>query len=88
MRATIRRWLREANAKYVSFKEAADPVELRAAGQYKVVTPTQCVELARREGFLSFKPLMGGLDPAFAWESLRLFEKEVLPALMEQDRSA
>jgi hypothetical protein len=26
-------------------------------------------------------PLMGGLDPGLAWESLRLFEREVLPRL-------
>jgi len=25
--------------------------------------------------------LMGGLDPALAWEGLRLFEREVLPRL-------
>jgi hypothetical protein len=27
------------------------------------------------------KPLIGGMPPALAWESLRLIESEVLPAL-------
>jgi alkanesulfonate monooxygenase SsuD/methylene tetrahydromethanopterin reductase-like flavin-dependent oxidoreductase (luciferase family) len=73
------RWLR--GSEYGSFKEISDPDELRKNEQYRVVTPAQCIEIAEREGTLSFKPLMGGLDPAFAWESLHLFEKEVLPAL-------
>ena len=30
-------------------------------------------------GVYHFTPLLGGLDPAFAWESLRLFEAEVWP---------
>jgi alkanesulfonate monooxygenase SsuD/methylene tetrahydromethanopterin reductase-like flavin-dependent oxidoreductase (luciferase family) len=75
------RWLRNAGAQYASFKEVTDAAELRSSNQYRVVTPAECIEIARREGTLSFKPLMGGLDPTFAWESLRLFEKEVLPAL-------
>jgi alkanesulfonate monooxygenase SsuD/methylene tetrahydromethanopterin reductase-like flavin-dependent oxidoreductase (luciferase family) len=74
-------WLR--GSKYASFKEITDPDELRKNEQYRVVTPKECIEIAKREGTLSFKPLMGGLDPAFAWESLHLFEKEVLPALAD-----
>ena len=52
--------------------------------RYVVVTPEECVELAHeygRGGTLGFSPLMGGLDPEFAWESLELFDAEVLPAL-------
>lgn len=36
---------------------------------------------ASSDGYLPFKPLIAGLDPQLAWESLRLFEREVLPAL-------
>jgi alkanesulfonate monooxygenase SsuD/methylene tetrahydromethanopterin reductase-like flavin-dependent oxidoreductase (luciferase family) len=77
------RWLREAGASHASYQEVTDPNELRGSGKYQVVTPPECVELAKREGTLSLKPLMGGLDPALAWESLRLFEQEVLPAFAE-----
>ena len=30
---------------------------------------------------LIFHPMMGGIPPALAWDSLRLFEHEVLPKL-------
>jgi hypothetical protein len=32
-------------------------------------------------GTLLFHPLMGGLDPELAWESLELFASAVLPKL-------
>lgn len=75
------RWAREANSDYASFQEMPDAAALRATGTYKILTPAQCIELYKAEGTLSFKPLMGGLDPTFAWESLKLFEQEVLPKL-------
>lgn len=60
--------------------------EVRAAGLYAVVTPEQCVALARsldpRAG-LTLKPLVGGLDPAVGWPSLELFVDKVLPMLEE-----
>jgi hypothetical protein len=58
--------------------------EARRNPMFQVVTPEQCVEFARSlepVGELLFTPLFGGLDPAIAWQSLRLFEKEVLPQL-------
>jgi alkanesulfonate monooxygenase SsuD/methylene tetrahydromethanopterin reductase-like flavin-dependent oxidoreductase (luciferase family) len=55
--------------------------ELRAEGNYVVTTPEAAVELLRDiEGF-TLHPLMGGLDPDLAWESLELFADRVLPAL-------
>jgi len=39
------------------------------------------IDYARRTGGFGLKPLMGGLDPAFAWKGLELFEREVLPKL-------
>jgi alkanesulfonate monooxygenase SsuD/methylene tetrahydromethanopterin reductase-like flavin-dependent oxidoreductase (luciferase family) len=76
------RWLSAANNTAV-YKEVTDAAELLASGAYKIVTPDQCVEMARRDGVLSFKPLIAGLDPEIAWENLRLFEREVLPRLRE-----
>jgi len=32
-------------------------------------------------GRLVFKPLLCGLDPELSWQSLRLFEREVLPRI-------
>jgi hypothetical protein len=57
---------------------------LRAQGIYAVVTPDECVALAAslEEGSkLILHPLMGGLSPELAWESLELFEAKVLPRL-------
>lgn len=61
--------------------DATTPEELKASGGYRVVTPEECVELAKRDGRLTLHPLMGGLPPAVGWESLRLFEAKVLPNL-------
>ena len=55
--------------------------ELRDSGRYAVLTPQQCVEFAVRDGHLTLHPLMGGIAPELAWESLRLFETEVWPHL-------
>jgi alkanesulfonate monooxygenase SsuD/methylene tetrahydromethanopterin reductase-like flavin-dependent oxidoreductase (luciferase family) len=60
--------------------------EVRRSGLYAVVTPDECVALARaldpRAG-LTLKPLVGGLDPAIGWPSLELFVNKVLPRLKE-----
>lgn len=62
-----------------AYRKVDSPDELWSTGRYKFVTPEQCVELARRDGWISFKPLAGGIPPDIAWESLKLFESEVLP---------
>jgi hypothetical protein len=63
------------------FKTFETVDELRASGMYLVVTPDEAVELVEERGGMSFKPLMGGLDPAIGWESLELFESAVRPRL-------
>ena len=66
---------------YKVFKSAD---ELRASGQYRMITPEQMVEETKAQGdfaLLMFHPMVGGLPPALAWESLHLFENEVLPKL-------
>jgi alkanesulfonate monooxygenase SsuD/methylene tetrahydromethanopterin reductase-like flavin-dependent oxidoreductase (luciferase family) len=58
--------------------------DLRAGGAYRIVTPADCVDIAQElgtEGHLILRPLFGGMEPADAWESLELFENEVLPKL-------
>jgi alkanesulfonate monooxygenase SsuD/methylene tetrahydromethanopterin reductase-like flavin-dependent oxidoreductase (luciferase family) len=63
------------------YAEAADAEELRRSGMYLVVTPDECVDLARRTGRLTFKPLMGGLDPKIGWDGLHRVADHVLPRL-------
>jgi alkanesulfonate monooxygenase SsuD/methylene tetrahydromethanopterin reductase-like flavin-dependent oxidoreductase (luciferase family) len=64
------------------FQTVANLDELRASGRYLVLTPDECIAYARENGSLLIKPLMGGLDPDFAWESLELMESKVLPAIV------
>lgn len=55
--------------------------DVRRSGVYRVVTPDECVALAKEFGRVILHPLMGGMPPDLGWESLRLFEREVLPRL-------
>ncbi len=61
--------------------DATTPEGLKASGAYRVVTPDECVDIIRRSRGVALHPLMGGMPPALGWESLRLFEAKVLPAL-------
>jgi alkanesulfonate monooxygenase SsuD/methylene tetrahydromethanopterin reductase-like flavin-dependent oxidoreductase (luciferase family) len=64
------------------YRTVDDIDELRARGQYSVLTPEEFVvelEIAPFP-FAMFHPLCGGMPPDLAWSSLRLFENEVLPA--------
>jgi hypothetical protein len=66
------------------YKPCDDPDELREGGQYRTLTPEQMVDELKAKGeygLAIFHPMMGGIPPAMAWESLRLFEHEVLPKL-------
>lgn len=66
------------------YREVADADELRATGQYKVLTPEQLVAQLQEQGewaFALFHPLMGGIPPELGWQSLQLLEHEVLPQL-------
>ena len=66
------------------YSPPADDADIRESGAYQVLRPEQVLELAESlgpDGTLYTTPLLCGLDPALAWESLKLFEKEVLPHL-------
>ena len=75
-------WLRNAGMA-APYKEMADVDELRASGQYRVITPAQYVEELKAAPFpfALFHPMCGGIPPELAWQSLRLFETQVMPAL-------
>ena len=55
----------------------------KACGMFLVLTPDQCVELAKKGDEAGFEPglipLLGGLDPKLGWKSLELFVEKVLP---------
>ncbi|SQD97104.1 MULTISPECIES: LLM class flavin-dependent oxidoreductase [unclassified Parafrankia] len=64
------------------YRTAVDADHLRTTGQYRVLTPEQLVaeQKAASFAFTQLHPLCGGMPPESAWDSLRLFEREVLPA--------
>ena len=63
--------------------EAQGIADLKASGQFEVLTPDQCVELVRTKGAATLHPLCGGIDPAIGWETLELVVDKVMPALAE-----
>jgi alkanesulfonate monooxygenase SsuD/methylene tetrahydromethanopterin reductase-like flavin-dependent oxidoreductase (luciferase family) len=84
------RWLAESGMSG-PYRVARDAAELRASGAYPVITPEQLVAAARAlgpEGVVTLHPLMGGLEPELAWQSLALVEQRVLPALRESSSRA
>lgn len=74
-------WQRPGQSSVVHVHGARTIDDLKASGVYAVVTPEECIELAKKFGSITLHPLMGGIPPALAEESLDLFASEVLPAL-------
>ncbi|MFJ9380923.1 LLM class flavin-dependent oxidoreductase [Streptomyces sp. NPDC101455] len=66
------------------FHTVTDVDRFRQTGQYRVLTPEQLVAELKSSSrpFTQLHPLCGGLPPELAWSSLRLFEREVLPAFV------
>jgi alkanesulfonate monooxygenase SsuD/methylene tetrahydromethanopterin reductase-like flavin-dependent oxidoreductase (luciferase family) len=64
------------------FHLVPDVETLRAEERYRVVTPDEFaaeLKAAGDYGFALLHPMVGGVPPKLAWESLELFEHEVLP---------
>jgi alkanesulfonate monooxygenase SsuD/methylene tetrahydromethanopterin reductase-like flavin-dependent oxidoreductase (luciferase family) len=61
--------------------EAQTIADMKRSSAYQILTPDQCVKLAEETGRIILHPLMGGMAPELGWESLRLFEREVLPRI-------
>jgi alkanesulfonate monooxygenase SsuD/methylene tetrahydromethanopterin reductase-like flavin-dependent oxidoreductase (luciferase family) len=84
-------FLHETNA-YATWKDAAgedtpydvfpDVATLRGANRYHVITPEQMIAQIKAAPVAAagFHPLCGGMPIDLAWDSLKLFENEVLPA--------
>lgn len=77
-------WMAESMGDQATYRRVEDAAALRASGAYRVVTPAECLAIARelgRGGRLAFHPLMGGMPPELGWESLDLVAAEVIPHL-------
>jgi alkanesulfonate monooxygenase SsuD/methylene tetrahydromethanopterin reductase-like flavin-dependent oxidoreductase (luciferase family) len=61
------------------FVQVKSVEEVRSTGAYLVVTPDECAALAKEFNNFSLHPLMGGLDPDFAWKGVKLFVEKVMP---------
>lgn len=64
------------------FAAGVNPDDLRASGAYQVVTPEQAINMINAMDDTStyiLVPLLGGIDPDFAWQGLKLFEQSVWP---------
>ena len=64
------------------FAAGVDLGKLRESGAYQVLGPEEAVERIRglgRDRTFILTPLLGGIDPAFSWRGLELFEREVWP---------
>jgi hypothetical protein len=74
-------WRRESGLES-PYHEATDVDELRTRGTHKIVTPEELVTEMRSAPFpfQIFHPMCGGIPPELAWQSLKLYEHEVLPA--------
>jgi alkanesulfonate monooxygenase SsuD/methylene tetrahydromethanopterin reductase-like flavin-dependent oxidoreductase (luciferase family) len=78
-------WTREAYGRAAGpFAAGVDVDGPRSSGAYLTLTPDEAIALAHKMGPNSvwhMAPLLGGLDPKFGWEGLRLFEREVWPQI-------
>jgi hypothetical protein len=57
---------------------------LRESSAYQVLTPDDALAMAEKLGpnsVLFLNPLLAGIDPAFSWQMLKLYEREVHPHL-------
>jgi alkanesulfonate monooxygenase SsuD/methylene tetrahydromethanopterin reductase-like flavin-dependent oxidoreductase (luciferase family) len=65
----------------VAASAATTADELKASGMWRVVTPDECVQLARELGSIVLHPLMGGIPTELGWSSLQLYVDKVAPEL-------
>ena len=80
-------WTREAFGKAAGpYAGGITPQTVRQSPAYRVLTPEQSLALFSELGddtVLYLNPLLAGIEPARAWEMLRLFENQVLPYLQQ-----
>jgi hypothetical protein len=77
------KWYTDWNA-WNTYVTEANADSLAQSGRYPVLTPKELVAaIEKRDGNVTvmFHPMAGGAEPDLAWESLRLIETTVMPAL-------
>jgi hypothetical protein len=75
-------WQEAAYRPSTDVPDATTWQDVRESGVYRVLTPDQAVEHVKASGgSFMLHPLMGGIPPDVAWQSLELFEHKVLPEL-------
>jgi alkanesulfonate monooxygenase SsuD/methylene tetrahydromethanopterin reductase-like flavin-dependent oxidoreductase (luciferase family) len=74
-------WQEAAYRPSTDVPDATTWQDVRASGVYRVLTPDEAVEHGKASGGFILHPLMGGIPPEIAWQSLELFEHKVLPQL-------
>lgn len=83
---TYAEWAKERGVGDTRYTSAETVEALKAMPNVKVLTPDACVDYfleLGRDTSVTFHALLGGLDPAVSWRSLRLFERAVLPRLVD-----
>ena len=83
---TYAEWAKERGEGETRYQAAETIEALKAMPNIKMLTPDQCFDYAMELGpqsQLTFHALLGGLDPDVSWRSLKLFEKAVLPRLVD-----
>ncbi|MGE4411311.1 MAG: LLM class flavin-dependent oxidoreductase [Sphingobium sp.] len=86
---TYAQWATERGTGDTRYKSAETVEALKAMPNIKVLTPAQCYDYLSSlpdDSAVTFHALLGGLDPELSWKSLLLFEKEVLPRLIDDGR--
>lgn len=73
-------WQASATGINAIYRPVADIDELRATGQYRILTPDElATEMAEAElPVFRLHPMVGGIPPKLAWEALHLFEESFL----------
>ena len=83
---TYAEWAAERGTGDTLYRVAETVEALKAMPNIKVLTPDQCFDWLQTQpanAGINFHALLGGLDPDLSWASLLLFEKAVLPRLVE-----
>lgn len=75
-------WAEEAGV-ISTYRPVDSPETLRSSGSYAVVTPKECIALAKMHGRITLNPLMGGMDPDLGWNGLQTFFERVFPAITD-----
>ncbi|MBP6111410.1 MAG: LLM class flavin-dependent oxidoreductase [Sphingobium sp.] len=86
---TYAQWAAERGVGDTRYKLAETIDALKEMPNIKVLTPSQCYDYLSAlpdDSAVTFHALLGGLDPKLSWKSLLLFEKEVLPRLIDDGR--